>query len=166
MRNLAYHRAGYEFPIGWKEKPLKETADFWITLNGNFFDTRVLEWCKLFGEPGGEHYWERIVSDPTLFKEALLAQLGIADVGFEALRKKMRHYRDKFVAHLDSDSTAFLPMLDIAKTSVAFYHSQVVSEALGDELVGLTDTDLKLRLGHEQCEKDARSVYERAGFKK
>ena len=61
MRNLAFHRVGHEFPIGWKEEPLEPTADFWITLNGNFFDTCVLEWCKLFGEQRGKHFWKRIV---------------------------------------------------------------------------------------------------------
>jgi hypothetical protein len=66
MRNLAYYRTGQRFPDGWKAKPLVPTAPFWRTVNGNFIDVCVLEWCKLFGDKittradrQNNHYWGR-----------------------------------------------------------------------------------------------------------
>jgi hypothetical protein len=57
-------------------------ARFWRTVSGNFIDTCVLEWCKLFGDPNGEHYWKKIVSDPGNFEKLLLNHLGIDKATF------------------------------------------------------------------------------------
>ena len=66
-------------------------------------DISVLEWCKLLGEEKDKHFWRNVVTDPAAFEASLLAHLGMTASDFVDLAKKMRRYRDKFVAHLDSE---------------------------------------------------------------
>jgi hypothetical protein len=160
-RNVAYYRVGMRNPTGWKDPPLGPTAAFWRVVNGNFIDTCVLEWCKLLGDAKGQHCWERVVSDKAKFKADLLKYLNVSDAEFEDFRLKMREYRDKFVAHLDSDLIMNIPTLDLARRSVEFYHAHVVAnEAQNNDLGGLPDTADKLQSGHKQSEKEAGLVYE------
>lgn len=56
---------------------------------------------------------------------------------FERYRLKAREYRDKFVAHLDLDLTAYIPHLDPAWASVRFYHAHVIKEARPEIFAGL-----------------------------
>jgi hypothetical protein len=73
----------------------------------------------------------------------------------------MRQYRDKFLAHLDSDEVMNIPALDIAKRAVWFYHAYVVQhEAQPGDLAGLP---VKLDAGYSQCEDEARTVYKHNG---
>src|ERR1700730_6834305 len=102
MRNLAYYRTGQNFPAGWKDAPLQPTAPFWRTVNGNFIDICVFEWCKLFGDNAGarnpdRHGWRQIVTDQAGFETALLSHLGKSEAEFDGYRVEMREYRDKFL---------------------------------------------------------------------
>ena len=54
-RNLAYYRAG------WVGSSLVRDSDFWRTVNRNFLDVAVLEWCKLLGDEKARHYWRKTV---------------------------------------------------------------------------------------------------------
>ena len=127
-RNLAYYRAG------WDGKVLRKNTEFWKTMNGNCIDFCVLEWCKLHGEPKGEHHWSQVVSDVKGFETNLYASVGVDADGFEQYRLKVRDYRDKFVAHLDLNLTAYLPHLDPAWASVRFYHAYVVGKEAPPEV--------------------------------
>ena len=50
----------------------------------------------------------------------------------------MRYYRDKFVAHQDSEYIVILPTLDVAKKAVWFYHAHLVNhEAKSGDLFQL-----------------------------
>ena len=135
-RNFAYYRAG------WDGKTLLKTTEFWKTVNGNCFDLCVLEWCKLFGENRGEHYWGQVVSDPKTFEAALYPAIGMDAAGFEAYRVKTRGYRDKFIAHLDADLIAWLPHLGPAWASVRFYHEYVVKNEAKPEVFRNLPLDL------------------------
>ena len=44
-------------------------------------------------------------ADPASFKAQLMNHLGIEAAAFEGEIKVMREYRDKFLAHLDSEQT-------------------------------------------------------------
>jgi len=55
-RNVAYYRTGHDVARG--------LGNFWRTTDGNFLDMAVLEWCKLFADPRGKHYWKKVI--PTL----------------------------------------------------------------------------------------------------
>jgi hypothetical protein len=147
-RNLAYYRVGGRHPSGWKDPPLQPTASFWRVVNGNFIDTCILEWCKLLGDTKGQHSWMRVVSDKEQFKTELLKHLSVSEVQFEDFRQEMREYRDKFIAHLDSELVMNIPKLDVAKRSVEFYHDYLVkNEARDGDLSGLYQPAKSLTLG-------------------
>jgi hypothetical protein len=161
IRNLAYYRVGIQHPNGWKDPPLVASASFWRIVNGNFIDACVLEWCKLLGDAKGQHCWQHVVSDTARFKAELLKDLNVSDAQFEDFRLEMREYRDKFVAHLDSDLVMKIPKLDFAKKTVEFYHAYLATnEAQPGDLNGHADTADKLQAGYKQSEHEAKTVYE------
>lgn len=136
-------------------------ASFWRVTNGNFLDACVLEWCKLFAEArNGEHFWRRIVTDPAAFETQLYTNIGVTHAEFDSLIERMRHYRDKFVAHLDSDHVMHIPTLSDAEAAVSFYHRHVaVHEATAGELAGLANTPDHLKLGYAQSVEEAEQAY-------
>jgi hypothetical protein len=74
----------------------------------------------------------------------------------------IRKYRDKWVAHLDSDRAGVYPTLDVAKKAVWFYYAHIVChEAEPTDLAGLPE---ELDAGYKQCEDEAKAVYQRSGF--
>jgi hypothetical protein len=116
---------------GWRdgEFVLKEPRQFWRNVNGNFMDICVLEWCKLFAEEkNGKHYWGKVITDAAAFFDGLLKALGMTNDEFEAFAKEMRFYRDKLVAHLDSEDIDskegmhFPNKLHIAHQSAAYLY--------------------------------------------
>jgi len=111
-------------------------------MNGNCYDTCLLEWCKLFGEPKGEHHWSQVVSDVAAFEAALYKAVGVEAKAFEAFRIGMRDYRDKFVAHLDRELTANLPHFDMPQASVWFYHAHVVTHELKPDGLGALPAEI------------------------
>lgn len=163
-RNLAYYRAGQ----GNSAKMLfaldHPHAGFWRQANGNFLDLCVLEWCKLFGERTGKHFWRQIVTEPEAFEAGLLARVRMTTTEFGNLVAEVRSYRDKFVAHLDSDFVMNIPTLSAAQASVWFYHEHIVQhEATAGELAGLPmATASNLERGYAQCSEEAEEVYQYA----
>jgi hypothetical protein len=153
-QNLAYYRAGWD-----KRRPLR-TTQFWVTANGNFLDSCVLEWCKLFGDKKGDHYWGKITSDPAMFESELLHRLGISAQDFGRQLGKVRHYRDKFVAHLDSEDIMNIPDLEVAKKSVWFYHAHVMAkEAVRSPLGILPEWSYDLDMLYRRCAEEASREY-------
>jgi hypothetical protein len=160
-RNLAYYRAGQNDEHRLLLDTRHPGANFWRVANSNCIDVCVLEWCKLFADEKAKHHWRKIVTDPTSFQQTLLTHLGIDDAAFQEEINVMRRYRDKFVAHLDSERVMNLPMLDLAKQSVWFYHAHIVNhEANEGDLAGLP---MELDIGYAMAEDEANAVY-RAGI--
>jgi hypothetical protein len=97
------------------------------------------------------------LSDPATFEQHLLKNLGISKTVLEDYIRGVRTYRDKFVAHLDSDPLAKYPMLDIAiesaKVLLEYLHSE---EDKGKYLVGLPSDGNRLYKG---TMADARTHY-------
>lgn len=125
LRNLALYRAYHYHPTGVK------LGQFWSAVNGNFLDSTVLEWCKLFGDPKGKHFYATVVDDPTIFATDMYAHLGRTPDEFEAMRKEMRKLRDKFIAHLDEDLVMDIPVMDTAKGSVSFLYDRLRAQEAG-----------------------------------
>lgn len=120
-RNLAYSRAISELVA------TKREGDFWITMQGNCLDIAVLEWCKLFGEHNGKHSWSVILHEPDIFKSALIKELKIDEKEWMASRSELRTYRNKFVAHLDSEVTMQIPQMDLPLKMVNYYFNIIMS---------------------------------------
>jgi hypothetical protein len=71
----------------------------------------------------------------------------------------MRNYRDKFLAHLDSDEVMNIPGLEIAKRTVWFYYSHVARhEGTATDMAGIPS---ELDSGYAQWDSEAREVYGR-----
>jgi hypothetical protein len=157
-RNLAYYR------VGNPGEPRSQNRDFWVTVNGNFLDQCVLEWCKLLGDKSAEHHWRKIVTDADAFQQELLKHLEIDAATFETYRNEMHLYRDKFIAHLDSLRTMSPPKLDMARASVAFYHAYVASrEVTAGDLLNprpLPASGAELREYYDMCAAEADRVYQ------
>lgn len=120
--NVAYYRAW------WKGKKLVTNDAFFVNANSNALDIAVLEWCKLFTDPGGKHRWRKVVPETGEFLPELCAQLKIDENCFEEHCLKMKTYRDKFLAHLDEDRFMDIPDLTITLNSVVFLFGILRSE--------------------------------------
>ena len=121
LRNLAFYKAG------WRKGELIFKDQFWVNANGNFIDICVLEWCKLFGDKRGQHYWPKVVTDQTAFLTGLLHAVGQTEAEFDTYIEEMRTYRDKFIAHLDFGTVMYIPKLRIARKSVSFLYGYLLA---------------------------------------
>lgn len=121
LRNAAYYRAFNAAPVA------RRRQEFWRALNGNFIDTCLMDWCKLFGDAHAKHHWSKSVSDPENFLSGLHAQLRMNEAEFEAFRIQVRAYRDKFLAHLDAQNSTEIPRIQPAIDSVRFLYDYLVT---------------------------------------
>ena len=121
LRNIAFYDAG------WKDGELIRKEQFWVNANGNFIDIAVLEWCKLFADERGQHFWRKVVSAHDGFWKGMLGTLGLKQEGFEAYVKEMKTYRDRFIAHLDSDEKMQIPKMGLAKISAAYLYDYLLA---------------------------------------
>jgi hypothetical protein len=117
---MAFYRAGWR-----KRKPIFK-GQFLANANGNFLNTCVLEWCKLFGDSRAQHYWKKVISDPEEFFNGLLKKLKTTETDLDNYVKEVRTYRDKFVAHLDSEEVMYPPKLDVIKMSVTYLYGYLL----------------------------------------
>lgn len=153
LRNLAFYKAG------WRNGELIFKDQFWVNTNGNFLDICVMEWCKLFGDVHGAHYWEKVISQPKVFFSGLLQEANITEAVFNAYIKEMRTYRNKFVAHLDSEETMHIPKLDVARKSTAYlYDYLLANEDEGDYFV---DAPRKASAFYQRFLKEGKLVYDK-----
>jgi hypothetical protein len=74
----------------------------------------------------GQHYWKRVVSDQAAFLVGLLNFIGKTEAEFEKYVDEIRVYRDKCVAHLDSENVMKPPKLGVAKKSVSFLYEYLL----------------------------------------
>lgn len=159
-RNLAYYRAGWDKACKQLlELDKSSNFRFWRQVNSNFVDMCVLEWCKLFADAEGKFYWANIVSDPASFGTALLRHLGLSEEGLRKEIDDMRTLRDKHIAHSDAVRVGYVPVLDVAKRAIWFYHDHIVRrEAQPGDLAGVPQ---ELETGYVECLKEATEIYRR-----
>jgi hypothetical protein len=83
-------------------------------------DLCTLEFCKLFGEKNGQHYWRKVITDQESFFSGLLAAIAMTAQEFDAYIKCMKFYRNKYVAHLDEEKGGQYPSLAAGKAATAY----------------------------------------------
>lgn len=161
-RNLAYYRmARHEDHWDLLDPGKTSTANFWRAINGNFIDICVLEWCKLFADKADKHHWTQIVTRPDDFHAALLAHLAVDGAEFQEQIASIRRYRDKFLAHLDSDYVMNIPALDIPKKAVWFYYDHLLkNEAAAGVMAGFPKD---IERAYQETEQEAAAIYRRNG---
>ena len=126
-RNVAYFRAGQSHTGPEVRTCSYARSAFWTQVSNNFLDIAVLEWCKLLGDDKDKHFWRNVVADRTAFEASLLSKLEMTESDFADFAKRMRRYRDKFVAHLDSDAKMDIPQLTAALAANSFYHAHITT---------------------------------------
>ncbi len=150
-RNLAYFRAG------WKELPLRKEGDFWITVVGNFIDVSVLEWSKLFVYHSDKHHWKQIVSDKKEFRSRLVKTLGITNADWSKSWHENKDYRDKFIAHLDSEHTMDVPDMTLPQRMVEFYFDDLRTYCSSNSVLDGMPRDMSQY--YTDCHNEALVVY-------
>ena len=130
---------------------------FWVNANGNFIDICVLEWCKLFGDKRGQHSWKKVITNQDAFLKGLLLAVGKTQPEFDSYIEEMKTYRDKFVAHLDSEEVMNIPKLKIAKKSVLFLYSYLLANE--EETNSFHDAPPKATCLYRQFYSEGRKVY-------
>jgi hypothetical protein len=126
LRNIAFYRAG------WHEKSLLINNEFWRRVNGNFLDTAIHDWYKLFADHKyGEHFWRRLFDDNrhTEFKSGLLTHIEIDEEELADKLKRAETYRDKFLAHLDAEPVMYLPTTEFIKRSIEYLLDSLLSDS-------------------------------------
>jgi hypothetical protein len=79
---------------------------------------------------------------------------------FEEYRIEMRTYRDKFLAHLDSDLVMQIPRLAQAKKSVEIYYEWLLAfHVLPGDFDGYPKSMTNLARGYHECRLEAQRVY-------
>jgi hypothetical protein len=151
LRNAAYYRAWNAATVA------RRREQFWITLNGNFIDTCMLEWCKLFGDLNAKHHWAKCVSNQPAFLNGLCVELRITPEQFEAFRLEVRAYRDKFVAHLDNLNTMQIPRLQPAIESVEFLYQHLLN--VEDDVGAFLDAPRSASAQYQQHLREGRAAH-------
>lgn len=150
-RNLAYYH------VQWELLPPKKEGQFWTTVNGNFIDTAVMEWCKLFGDDKELHHWKRIASDSAAFKKRLLEDVEISDEQWRNCWETLKRYRDEFLAHLDSEHTMQIPDMTIPMRMVASYYQQLSGYCSTPNV--MHDLPEDMQGYYKQCRAEATEVF-------
>lgn len=158
-KNLAYYRAGQDEHGKALLSESHPQASFWRQINANFLDIFVLDWCKLFADKKGQHHWSQVVFCPAKFEPALLQHISMDAPCFDANVNDIKHYRDKFVAHLDSERVMNIPNMDANKDSVWFYYDQIVKESDKSDLDGLPENIEKFTRGYKYCFIEAIHIF-------
>ncbi|MCH8261688.1 MAG: hypothetical protein IIA77_01380 [Proteobacteria bacterium] len=81
-----------------------------------------MEWCKLFVDSRGKHYWGKVIIDADAFFDGMMNTLHMTENEFIAYMDEVKLYRDKFIAHLDSKEVMHIPHLDTAKHSASYLY--------------------------------------------
>jgi hypothetical protein len=152
-RNLAYYRAGWD-----DGKPIFPTNDLWKTLNSNFLDISVLEWCKLFAESKAFHSFRKVVLSPDAFLPQLYSDFVATRQEWISYLQKMREYRDKFIAHLDRKKTMHIPAMNLAEFAI-FYLCDTMRE---EQIEGVfRELPRNIREYSRGCYLEAAKLYEK-----
>jgi len=126
VKNIAFKRARRAELLNGPEN------EVWRAVDGHFLDICVLDWCKLFAERNGQHYWKKVVTDHRKFFSGLLKELDCSEADFERHIAEMKVYRDKFVAHLGHESTGYYPLLKLTKTSSIYLYEYLLTNEAED----------------------------------
>jgi hypothetical protein len=155
LRNAAYYLAFNAAPVP------RRREQFWRTVNGNFIDICLLEWCKLFGDLNAMHHWSKSVTDANAFCTRPYRELGVDEPQFEAYRIEVRTYRDKFVAHLDELNDIQIPRLRLAIGSVEFLYEYLVDEE--DDVDAFADAPRSPRTRYQEHLREGRAAHRYQG---
>jgi hypothetical protein len=150
-RNVAYYRAAK------RGRTPRVDTPFWRTVSNNNYDLCVLEWCKLFADRRDPHHWRNVLKSAGTFDRELRGRLVLSARDFDYYVTAVRRYRNKFVAHLDSDRVMNLPRLDIATNAVAIYYERMVTGEVPKKTAASFPDDMDRF--YRACRDEAAALY-------
>ncbi|MBM4275174.1 MAG: hypothetical protein FJ126_04225 [Deltaproteobacteria bacterium] len=122
IRNVACHRALSKYKSDFKQ-------NYWILIFNNFLDISILEWCKIFGSKIEPTHWRSLVDNHDSFRLGLLKALDIDNSNWDDYWRRVKNYRDKFVAHHEnSPGITHYPELDNIIKSSFYYYSYLIEK--------------------------------------
>jgi hypothetical protein len=127
LRNYAYYRAT-------RRLIAVVPSDYARTVNGNFLEMVVLDWCKLFADIAGEHHWRRSFSQKKSVRAALARAARQTKEDFNIYTQSILFDRNKFVAHLDSPPDASPLTRNIPNLKICRRTTVLLGGALFDAL--------------------------------
>ena len=152
LQNHAYYKAGFGSTAPQRQ------GHFWNGVVNNCFDQCVLEFCKLFAEKRGRHHWRKVVSDQTAFLTGLLATLEMNEAELNEYIQAFRFYRNKYLAHLDEETTGNFPYLGPGKEAVSYLYDYILEhEDEGDFFLDASATAADF---YADREEEAAEIYE------
>lgn len=118
----------------------------------------MLEFCKLFAEKRGRHHWRKVVSDQTAFLTGLLPTLGMNETELNEYIQTFRFYRNKYLAHLDEETTGNFPDLGPGKDAVSYLYDYILEhEDEGDFFLDASATAADF---YADRKEEAAEIYE------
>lgn len=117
LKNFLYHAESFRC-INENINKLSGDKEFWIYTNDAHIMIAVTCWCKVFGNSKDKTYWRRMFRNNNSDDEKemffdILNEHGISESNYTDLRKQMKRFRDKYVAHSD-DYKSPVPYLEPA----------------------------------------------------
>ncbi len=134
--------------------------DYWILVFNNFYDTAILEWCKVFGTDNEPTHWKTLVDDHESFRKSLLDCIGIDEPDWKSYWQQVRDYRNNLITHHQkTPKVTQYPTLDIALEAAFFYYEWLVKKL--DES-GIIQKPQNLRQYYLSCLEQSKKFSERA----
>jgi len=88
----------------------------------------------------------------------MLKDAAITEEDLSSCRTKFKTYRDKFLAHLDSDEIMKIPEFDIALSVVKFYYKNIANK-LGE--AGLRNLPRDIDIYYQTCFSTSESYFDK-----
>lgn len=139
-----------------------QSSLFWISVRNNFFNVAVLEWCKVFADKRSKYYYQSVMRQYYHKDFDINSEIGIVECRLSEAVKIVRHYRDKFVAHLDDEQTMHTPefcyMYECANSLYKFVALNV--PIYSREELGWSDLDQVLLYSTKEFNKSTKLIFE------
>jgi len=152
VQHLAYYKGLWAI-----YDSIRDYRDFWRSTCDAHLKLATVAWCNVFGSHKEDMHWTKTPTDNTQacqdFRCRVLSETRFTQGQWEAYRKEMLDFRDKYVAHLDLRSPCSVPHFDPA-LQVACAYQEWAREIIRPVL--LNQPTLKSQ--YEQWEAEARSI--------
>lgn len=98
----------------------------WLSQNDNFHDIAVLEWCKIYADTRGQHYWRRSISDVVTYQSGFLVRIELTEAELKDYKNHMRTCRYKLRSNLESEEVIHIQHTQAAVSSTMYLYDYLL----------------------------------------
>ena len=131
---------------------VQKNGKFYETIRNNFISVITLEWCKIFVDKKGKHYWEKSIEDRGNFITEMIGELGMCKEAYDRDVVLFKNFRDEAVAHLDKKNHITFPNLEITKHTTIYLYEYLME---GDESADNKNLMPDIRSYYDICAQEA-----------